>query len=142
MRDLLLKDLGWKLFSLALAAGIWVTVKTVSTETAMTTSVNPLAEWKTRPCTNLPVIVMSAAADRREFKVKPDAVDVTVRGSPDVIDGLAEKDIHVTVDLTDIESARDLRKRVDVAAPPGVTVVKIVPPLVDVVVPPKPDKKK
>jgi YbbR domain-containing protein len=98
---------------------------------------NPLAESKTRAFANLPVIVMSAAADPREFKVKPEAVDVAVRGSPDIVDGLAEKEIHVTVDLTDIESARDLRKRVDVSAPPGVTVIKIAPPLVDVVVPPK-----
>ena len=136
LRDIVTKDFGWKLLSLALAAGIWVTVKTISSEIP-TTGVNPLAESKTRTFANLPVIVMSAAAAPREFKVKPEAVDVTVRGSPDIVDGLAEKEIHVTVDLTDIESARDLRKRVDVSAPPGVTVVKIVPPLVDVVVPPK-----
>ncbi len=140
LRDIVTRDFGWKLLSLALAAGIWVTVKTVSSETATTASVNPLAAWKTRPFTNLPVIVMSAAADPREFKVKPDTVDVTVRGSPDVIDGLAEKEIHVTVDLTGIESAQDLSKRIDVSAPPGVTLVRVVPPQVDVVVPPKKGK--
>ena len=137
LRDIITKDFGWKLLSLALAAGIWVTVKTISSETVTTAGVNPLTESKTRPFANLPVIVMSAAADPREFKVKPDAVDVTVRGSPDLVDGLVKKEIHVTVDLTDIESARDLRKRVEVSAPPGVTVVTIVPPLVDVVVPPE-----
>jgi hypothetical protein len=140
LRDTVTKDFGWKLLSLLMAAGIWVTVKTVSSGPAATAVVNPFEESKARPFDNLPVIVMSAAADPRSFKVRPDTVDVTVRGNPDFIDRLTEKDIHVTVDLTDIESARDLRKRVDVSVPPGITLVRVAPTDVSVIVPPKKGK--
>ena len=129
MRDLVTKDLGWKLFSLLLAIAIWLTVQTIRSES-------------TRAFANLPVLVVSAAGDVREFKVKPGVVEVTVSGRPDVMAVLTEKDVHASVDLTDLEAARDLRKRIDVSAPPGVTVVKIVPAFVDVAAPPKPDKQK
>jgi hypothetical protein len=45
------------------------------------------------------------------------------------------------VDLTDIQSAGDLRRQVDVSTPPGVTLVMVNPIQVDVIVPLPPDKK-
>jgi hypothetical protein len=123
MRDLLTKDFGWKLFSLALAVAIWLIVQTIRNES-------------TRTFPNLPVLVVSASADVREFKINPGTVEIAVSGRPDVMAALADKEIHATVDLTDIETARDLRKRVDVSTPPGVTVLRVTPPYVDVVVPP------
>jgi hypothetical protein len=41
------------------------------------------------------------------------------------------------VNLTGIEVAQDLSKRVDVSSPPGVTLVNVEPADVNVVVPPK-----
>jgi len=135
LRDIVTKDLGWKAFSLVLAFIIWVTVKSVSTETP--SAIDALSTWATRSITNLPVLVVSAAADVREFKVSPETVDVRISARPEIIAALQEKDIHVTVDLTDIQAARGLRKRVDVSTPTGVTVVSVSPPDVEVVVPPK-----
>ncbi len=140
LRDIVTKDFGWKLLSVLMAAGIWVTVKTISGGSLATPTVNPLAEWKMRTFTNLPVIVMSAAADPREFKVKPEAVAVTVRGSPEIVEAVVAKEIHATVDLTDIESARDLSKRVEVSGPPGVMFTHVTPSNVVVIVPPKKGK--
>ena len=140
MRDLLIKDFVWKLFSLALATAIWLTVQTIRNEAVP--PANPLTAWETHTFDKLPVFVVSAAADVREFKVNPSIVQVTVGGRPDVVAALTEREIHAVVDLTEIEAAQDLHKRIDVSAPPGVAVIKIVPPLVDVVVPPKTDKKK
>jgi len=139
MQDLLTKDFGWKLFSLVLAIAIWLTVQTIRNETAPANSQNA---WATQSLPKLPVLVVSATADVREFKVNPSTVQVIVGGRPDVVATLTEREIHASVDLTDLEAARDLRKRIDVSAPPGVTVVKIVPAFVDVAVPPKPDKRK
>jgi len=137
MRDWIIKDLGWKLFSLTLAVAIWVTVKTLSGDMPETHPVSPMGVSQSVTFTNLPVLVVSSAADVREFKVKPDAIAVTVRGRPDVIAALHQKEIHVTVDLTDVESARDLRERVDVSTPPDVTFISANPREVEVVVPPK-----
>jgi len=140
LREIITKDTGWKLFSIALATVIWFTVRPVSREPAK--PVNPLAASVTRVFTNLPVVIMSSAADMRAFKVKPDAVAVTVGGRPEVVDALAERDIRVTLDLTEIESAHGLQARVVVAVPPGVTFIEAVPPQVSVVVPPKRDSEK
>ena len=105
---------------------------------AMTAAIGALDRGE-RP--DLPVFVVSAAADVREFRVEPNAVQVTVNGGADVVKALDDKEIEVLVNLTDIESARDLRKRVRVLLPPGVTLVRVVPAEVNVVVPP-PKKKK
>lgn len=134
LRDVVTKDVGWKLFSLALAAVIWVTVRPGSKEPAK--GGNPLVAWDTRSFTNLPVVVLSSAADVHEFRVKPHVVEVMVGGRPEIIAALMEKEIRVIVDLTEIESARALRKRIDVSTPPGVTFIRAWPAQVDVVVPP------
>ena len=135
VRDVITKDAGWKVFSLALAVIIWLTIRPFSDETNR--GGNLLATWSTRSFTNLPVVVMSSASDVGEFRVEPSAVLVTVSGRPEVVAALTEREIHVTVDLTEIESARSLRKRIDVATPPGVTFIRATPSQVDVVVPPK-----
>jgi hypothetical protein len=135
LREIVTKDPGWKAFSVILALVIWITVKSVSTEAPV--GIDPLSTWATRAFTNLPVLVVSAAADVREFKVSPETVDVRISARPERIAEVLDKDIHVTVDLTDIQSARGLRKRVDVSTPTGVTIVSVTPQEVDIVVPPK-----
>src|SRR5262245_24333273 len=134
LQDWVAKDLRWKLFSLALAIVIWVTIH-FRNETV--TSSNFVGSWTTRTFHDLPVLVVSAGADVRDFKVDPGTVEVTVGGRREIIEALREKEIHVMADLTDFEAARDLRKRVDVSGPPGVTFVRVTPPEVDVVLPPK-----
>ena len=138
LRDLVTKDLGWKLFSIVLATVIWFTVRPAGRESSRPG--NPLIGSVPRSFTNLPVVVMSSAADVRAFRVNPDVVSVKVSGSSDVVAALTERDIRVTVDLTEIESARGLQARVAVAVPPGVTFIKATPPQVDVVVPQKKEK--
>ena len=135
LRDLATKDLGWKLFSLGLAMVIWFTVQAIRQEAIP--PAGQLGTGETRTFSSLPVLVVSAAADVRAFGVNPSSVQVTVSGRPEVITGLQEKDMRVTVDLTGIEAAQDLRKRVEVSAPPGVTLDRVTPSEVDVVVPPK-----
>lgn len=139
MRDIFTKDFGWKLFSLVLAFAIWLTVQAVREDPRP----NGLASsgWTTRTFRNLPVLAVSAASDVRTFVVKPVSVEVTVGGRPDVISTLTEKEIRVTVDLTDIESAKDLRKRVDVATPPGITFVLAEPASVEIVMPARTSSK-
>jgi YbbR domain-containing protein len=138
MRDWVTKDLGWKLFSLFLAVSIWLTVHKIYEEPR-----NPSASVAGVPVTfgNLPVLVVSAASDVRNFRVAPATVAVRVSGPSEVMADLQASQIHAVVDLTDIQSARDLRRRVDVSMPPRVTLVNVDPPKVDVIVPPPPAKK-
>jgi YbbR domain-containing protein len=127
LRNLLLEDFWLKLFSLALAALIWFTVTFVSQKEVRT---------DTRVFFNLPVTVLSAAEDVRNFKVSPSEVQVTVQGDGGILQNLQSKDIRVMVDLTGVAAAHELRKRVEVSAPAGVTHLRVTPEEVQVIFPP------
>lgn len=130
------RDITWKLLSLALAMAIYFIVKQWSSGPGRTSNLLELS--RTRSFTNLQVVVFATAADVREFKVKPELVSVVVSGRPSALEKLKSTDLRAMVDLTDIESARDLVKRVEVSSPPGITLNEVDPEYVDVVVPPKP----
>jgi YbbR domain-containing protein len=135
LRDLLLKHFWLKAFSVGLAVLIWVTVSfAIRNESIQAADV--VANLPTRVF-RLPVLVVSAAADVREFHVHPDYIDVTVWGEATNLAQLQDKDIRVMVDLTDIESARGLSKRVEVSTPAGITLKSAEPDLVQIVVPPR-----
>jgi hypothetical protein len=139
MRDWFIKDFGWKLFSVGLALAIWLTVHKILEESAPPPVVVPpsLPSPVATTFTNLPVLIVSAAADVREFHVTPNVVTVTVSGQPEIMAGLRESQIHALVDLTDIEAARSLQRRVDISTPAGVTLVDVEPSEVNVVIPPQ-----
>lgn len=138
MRDWVTKDFGWKLFSLFLAVAIWLTVHKIYEEPG---AASGLAGGIPVTFGNLPVLVVSAAADVRDFRVAPATVAVKVSGSPEIMADLQASQIHAVVDLTDVQAARDLRRRVDVSTPAGVTLVSVDPPKVGVIVPPPSSKK-
>jgi YbbR domain-containing protein len=133
MRDFITKDIGWKLFSLGLAVVLYFTVRAVQESTGDTG--RPLEIRALHTYRGVPVLVMSAAADVREFKVNPASAQVTVRGRPEILSQLHEEDIRVTVDLTDIEAAQGLKKRLHVSTPAGITLVEVIPSEVNVVIP-------
>jgi|SRR5882724_3132621 len=136
MRDWLTKDLSWKIFSAFLAVAIWLTVHKIREESAPLSVLMPSSPVAIT-FTNLPVLIVSAAGDVREFHVTPSAVAVTVSGQPEILAALRENHIHAVVDLTDIEAARNLYRRVDISTPTGVTLISVEPAEVNVVIPPQ-----
>jgi YbbR domain-containing protein len=136
MRDWVTKDFGWKLFSLFLAVAIWLTVHKIYEEPGVASG---LAAGNTMTI-DLPVLIVSTAKDVRDFRVAPLTVKVTVSGSAEDMARLQANQVRAVVDLTDIETAQDLHRMVDVSAPPGVTLVSVDPPKV-MVFPPPNDKK-
>ncbi len=135
MRQLLLKDFGLKLFSFGLALMIYFTVKVaIKNEPTPGLSLTP-GSRRTFP--SLPVVILSSAEDVRSVKVNPKEVEVTVAGDPKRLRELNSKDIRVLLDLTGIGAAHDLRKRIEVSTPAGVTHVNVDPDEVQVIFPPK-----
>jgi YbbR domain-containing protein len=134
LRDLFIKDWGWKLFSLLLAAAIWLTVH----KTFIDEPKNSDANAASSPVTyhNLTVSIVSRTADMHLYRALPNTVSVTVSGPPEVIAVLQANEIRATVDLTENDSVRDLKWRVDVSVPPWVKLVNIDPPRVGVIIPP------
>jgi hypothetical protein len=136
LRSLFFHDFWLKLFSLTLAVLIWLTVSFAIERGGGAPPRAALGlNFKQRPFVGLPVVLLSSAIDVHEFKVEPKTVDVVVQGDARAIDRLQPGDIRVLVDLTGIEAARDLRKRIDVSTPPGVSHVSVTPPEVHVSIP-------
>ena len=138
MRDLFIKDWGWKLFSLFLAAAIWFTINHILNESnapASSAAGVPLIYG------SLPVSIVSTTEDVHLYRVVPDNVSVTVSGSPETIGKLQGNQICVTVDLTNIVVANDVKLPVDVSVPPGVALVSVKPQNVSVIAPPPLEKK-
>lgn len=132
LRNLFVKDLGLKLFSLALASGFYYTLDHFG---YLSSRPNSLAPHSFRTFSSLPVVILSSAQDVRSVKVHPKEIEVTVEGETRVVNQLQDKDVRVIVDLTGIEAAHDLRKRVEVFTPPGVTYQRAEPNEVQVIFP-------
>ena len=139
MRERFINDLGWKLFSVFLALAIWLTVHKILEESAPPPVIvpPPTPAPVATTFTNLPVLIVSAAADVREFHVTPNTVTVTVSGQPEIMMALQAGQVHALVDLTDIEAAHNLHRRVDISMPTGVALVTVDPVEVSVVIPPQ-----
>ena len=134
LRHLFFHDFWLKLFSVVLAVALWVIVYVDKERKEVAPA--PLAQAPTdRKFYNLPGIIMSSAEDVRAFKVTPEEVAVTLQGEREAILKLQSKDIRVLVDLTGVEAARDLTKRVEISTPPGFTVVQVTPKEVRIVQP-------
>jgi hypothetical protein len=127
LRKLVFEDFWLKLFSLALAVLIWLTVTFVSQKDVWTDK---------RVFSNLPVTVLASAEDVHGFRVNPAEVEITVQGDPRILQNLQNKDIRPMVDLTGVGVARELRKRIEVSVPAGVTPMRVAPAEVQVIFPP------
>jgi YbbR domain-containing protein len=128
LRNLLFEDFWLKLFSLALAVLIWFTVTFVSQKDVRTES---------RVFSHIPVTVLSAAEDVRNFKVSPSEVAITVQTGVETLQNLQSKDIRAMVDLTGVAAVHELRKPVEVSVPAGVALLRVVPDHVQVILPPE-----
>ena len=139
LRDWFIKDIGWKLFSVVLAVTIWLTVYKILGEPG-NAPVSAIGDKQTT-YDDLPVLVVSAASDVRDFHVTPPAVTVTVSGAPNVMAVLQANQIRAVVDLTSNEPAKKLHRRVDISVPLGVRLMHVNPSTVEVIVPPPAEKK-
>ena len=129
LREFIVKDFGWKLLSLALAVAIWLTVKSLSRDSG--------SQAEDEHTFDLPAQIVSSNTDVRRFRMNPDAVKVTVKARPEIIKKLTEQDLHAFVDVSTGELTRSVRQRVDVSTPTRITLVKVEPAEVEVVVPPR-----
>jgi YbbR domain-containing protein len=130
MPDWLTKDFHWKAFSLLMAIGIWLTVRRVSEAPA-----GPAANLVTSTYANVPVLAVSTDSNVHQTQVVPQTVTVTISGAADTMNRLERSEIHAFVNLTGFSSAENLSQDVEVALPPGTTVVDVDPPQISVTIP-------
>ena len=75
-----------------------------------------------------------ASDDTRVVKIRPEKVDIVLRGSPQRIENLETRDVYAYVDCTELTEPAEYEVPVRVDVPTGVQVEKIEPPIVQVVV--------
>lgn len=130
IRNWLIMDLGWKLFSLLLALAIWLTVSRILAPGAAASGTGTLTYG------NLPVSLISTTTDVRAYRLLQTTVSVTVSGSSEVIGTLQANQIHALVNLADTSNVNNTKQRVEVSVPAGVTVLSIRPESIGVIAPP------
>jgi hypothetical protein len=132
IREWLVRDAGWKIFSLLLAIAIWLTVNRILQESAL-----PQASGAGSTLTvgSLPVDLVSTVIDVRDYRLLQNSVSVTVSGSADAIGRLQANQIHAIVNLNITNSVIADRQRVEVFVPPGITVDSISPDSIGVIAP-------
>lgn len=141
-RNLIFRDFWLKLLSFIFAVLIWRTVSEVflrndhspSLSSSLSTFGSHTVE---RTYVNIPLLVIFPAADVRTLEVNPTEVQVTIQGEAKALQNFDPQNIHAQVNLRDIESARNLRKRIEVVVPAGFVYTRVIPDEVEVVIPPK-----
>jgi YbbR domain-containing protein len=130
MPEFITKDFAWKLASVILAVGIWVTIFKYNSG-----GFEPNAAQPQNIYGDLPVAVFSSSGDPRTYKIAPQKVSVTVSGSAAAMNGLQGSEIRPFVDVSGKESAGSYRADVRVSLPKGVTLVAVDPSWVGVTAP-------
>src|ERR1051326_5201804 len=133
LRHLCFHDLLLKLFSLALAILIWLTINFAIGKNEDRPSGPSFVPHPVQQASfMLPVMLLSSADNTRELKIDPKEVEVTVEGEPRLIKGLQKSDLKAIVDLSGIEAAQGLIKRIEISRPAGIAEVRVVPPEVKI----------
>ena len=131
LRDYVLKNFGWKVISLLLAALIWYNIHS-SLPNEIQLSRNPVNRAATNEFPRLPITVLTDAADLHGYLVRPNFVKVIVTGNLALLKKLTAKDIQVFVNLTDLKETSETMQKINVFPPGGVTLVDVTPPVVRV----------
>ncbi len=132
VRNLVVKDLWLKLFSLALAVLIWLTV-----QFSISKEVSPWAALIGKTADESILYVPVLTTDGRAVALDPQQVQVTLRGDPQILKAIGPEDVHAQVNLTGVEIAAGLRRPVEIVLPQGIFYSRLIPNEVEVRVAPK-----
>jgi hypothetical protein len=127
-------NLGLKVVSFILASFLWLVIKY---EIGQSPAPNELAhEFR-----GIRIRVLTDVKDRREYRVVPTEVNLTVSGDPLSIRRLREKDFQVFINVSGSTELLDTYiRRVEVVKPIGINLIKVEPPVVRVEIVAKPSE--
>jgi len=125
-RNLITKDFWLKLFSLALAVLIWLTVRFISTNGETT---SPWLALIGRPPdeTVLTVPLQLPSNPAQKFSADHASVTLTLRGDPQILKALKPESIRAEVNLNGVQSANGLVLPVQIILPKGISYTRAEP---------------
>jgi hypothetical protein len=131
LQNLILRNFWLKFFSIALATVIWLSIHYgIQSESNLSQlSINHLLAQE---YIRVPVTAVTSPGDSRAFKITPNEVVVIAVGEETALRHAADKNIKVSLDLTDFHSREATTMELQVQAPPDVTVQEISPSTVTV----------
>lgn len=128
-RDIVLNNFSWKLASLILATGVWLTFHSSNNKMALQMPDDLLSVAGTRTVSNVSVSALKLADDHREYQLTPGQVDIELGGEPSKLRRLILADLQVFVDLRDGAGGPVV---VTVNTPTGIRIERITPVHVNV----------
>ncbi len=119
-RDLLFRNLWWKLLAFALAVMIWSGAQRLDDPPLA----NPLQGPDDRVTLEIPIRVLGWPGEVRPVRLDPPAARLEIEGQPSVIRRLRPEDLLVFVELNNSSTTAP----VEIRTPRGVKVVDLHPP--------------
>lgn len=129
LRDFVIKDFWWKMGSFLLAVIIWGVVKGELRKGDDAGVPAIVGEFK-----KLPVTLLRDPGDLRPLRVVPREVDVFISGVQAQLKNVKAEQIEVFVKLADGPNLNGAPIKLSVTAPPGITVISVVPPVASVTI--------
>jgi hypothetical protein len=123
-RDIVFNNFSWKLASLILATGVWLTFHSSNNKIALQMPDDLLSVTGTRTLSNVAVSALKLAEDYREYRLTPAQVDIELGGEASKLRRLMLADLQVFVDLRDGAEGPVV---VTVNTPTGIHVERITP---------------
>jgi hypothetical protein len=131
--SLITKNFGLKCLSFALA---FITWKLMHWEILNAQDVPVTQTLK------LPIDVFTPSSDSRSFRILPSEVAVTISAMQSIMKNFNSTNLQVFVNLINVQLTNGLKRRIEVACPSGITLVRVQPTEVQLDVPPQPKSLK
>ena len=119
--DFVVHNFGWKLISLVVAGLTWITIdKAFHRDEKRVENLKeaPVIGTFTRKFPEVPITVLTSAANTNRYQVTPLAVEVELSGDNEAdLKNLPPSKVVATVDLTGATDEKEFRRRISVQAP-------------------------
>jgi hypothetical protein len=129
VRDIILNNFWWKVTALLLAVLAWIGF--APSEMRPYLLPQSFRPYFTRHLIAHPVTISKPATDKREFKVTPAEVDITLNGEEKVLRNLLASEVRAEAIMSEYTGQTNTL-RIRVYVPPGIDLVDISPETVQV----------
>lgn len=125
-RELILANRWQKLFAFGLSVLIWFTVRSTEQLRILEDSADG-----TRTFLNVPIVVLTSATDLGRYVVRPETVEIELRGDPADLRQIPADLIEAYVNLVDLGATPQMLD-IHVNPPPGTAVISVTPSRIQV----------